>query len=187
MLGFIGRWAASKGMKLLPSWIGIDKTTAQTDIVTQGFKVGSVTQSNSDVSTEQTNHNKVISQTPTAATPQDYETPVNVIWRNFAFTPFNVFGFSPTPPFSVFGFSPTQAFSVFGFSPTKAFSVFGFSPTVAFTVFGFSPTTPFSVFGFSPTSDIWNRHCTAANRAAGVCTGTGCSAAGSGSTSGCPQ
>jgi hypothetical protein len=180
MLGFIGRWAASKGMKLLPSWIGIDKTTAQTDIVTQGFKVGSVTQSDSDVSTEQTNHNKVISQTPIAATPQDYETPVNVTWRNFAFTPFSVFSFSP---FSVFGFSP---FAVFGFSP---FSVFGFSP---FAVFGFSPFavfgfSPFSVFSFAPSSTIWNRHCTASDRAAGVCTGTGCSGAASGSTTGCPQ
>lgn len=74
----------------------------------------------------------------------------------FAFTPFSVFGFSPTPPFSVFGFSPTPPFSVFGFSPfnvfgfspTPPFSVFGFSP---FNVFGFSPTPPFSVFGFSPT------------------------------------
>jgi hypothetical protein len=145
MLGFIGRWAASKGMKLLPSWIGTDKTTAQTQIVTEGFKVGAVTQSNSDVSSEAANHNKVISQTPAAASAQDYETPVNLTWRNFSFTPFSVFGFSP---FNVFGFSP---FNVFGFSPTEPFSVFGFSPTEPFSVFGFSPTPPFNVFGFSPT------------------------------------
>jgi hypothetical protein len=122
MLGFIGRWAASKGMKLLPSWIGTDKTTAQTQIVAEGFKVGTVTQSNSDVSSEAANHNKVISQTPAAISAQDYETSINLTWRNFSFTPFSVFGFSP---FNVFGFSPT--FGVFGFSPT--FSVFGFSPT----------------------------------------------------------
>lgn len=145
MLGFIGRWAASKGMKILPNWVGVDKTTAQTDIVTQGFKVGTVTQSDSTDSAQQNNHNKVISQSPTAATPQDYETPVNITWRSFSFTPFSVFSFSPFgvfgfSPFSVFGFSP---FSVFGFSP---FSVFGFSP---FSVFGFSP---FSVFSFSPVS-----------------------------------
>ena len=164
MIGYIGRWAASKGMKILPSWIGTDKTTAQTDIVAQGFKVGTVTQSDSSDSAEQNNNNKVISQTPAATTPQDYETPVNVTWRNFAFTPFSVFGFSP-------------------------FNVFGFSPTPPFSVFGFSPTPPFSVFGFSPTSQngIWNRHCTAADRAAGSCSGTACSAFGSGSASGCPQ
>jgi len=145
MLGFIGRWAASKGMKLLPSWIGIDKTTAQTDIVTQGFKVGTVTQSDSADAAQLNNHNKVISQAPVAATPQDYETLVDVTWRNFSFTPFSVFSFSP---FSVFGFSP---FSVFGFSPL---GVFGFSP---FSVFSFSPFSvfsfsPFSVFSFSPFS-----------------------------------
>jgi hypothetical protein len=145
MLGFIGRWAASKGMKLLPNWIGVDKTTAQTDIVAQGFKVGTVTQSDSTDAAQVNNHNKVISQTPAAATPQDYETSVNVTWRSFSFTPFSVFSFSPFgvfgfSPFSVFGFSP---FSVFGFSP---FSVFGFSP---FAVFGFSP---FSVFSFSPVT-----------------------------------
>ena len=145
MLGFIGRWAASKGMKLLPNWVGVDKTTAQTQIVTQGFTVGTVTKSDSDVSTEKDNNNKVISQTPTANTAQNYETPVNITWRNFSFTPFSVFSFSP---FSVFGFSP---FGVFGFSP---FAVFGFSP---FAVFGFSPFavfgfSPFSVFSFSPVS-----------------------------------
>jgi hypothetical protein len=129
MLGFIGRWAASKGMKLLPNWIGVDKTTAQTDIVAQGFKVGTVTQSDSTDAAQVNNHNKVISQTPAAATPQDYETSVNVTWRSFSFTPFSVFSFSP---FGVFGFSP---FSVFGFSP---FAVFGFSP---FSVFSFSPVT----------------------------------------------
>ena len=137
MLGFIGRWAASKGMKLLPSWIGVDKTIAQTQIVTEGFKVGTVTQSDSAVSTELANHNKVIYQTPAATTAQDYETAVNITWRNFSFTPFSVFGFSP---FNVFGFSPVTPFSVFGFSPTTPFSVFGFSPTPAFSVFGFSPS-----------------------------------------------
>jgi len=69
----------------------------------------------------------------------------------FSFTPFAVFGFSPTPPFAVFGFSPTPPFGVFGFSPTPPFGVFGFSPT--FGVFGFSPT--FGVFGFSPTFSVF--------------------------------
>ena len=145
MLGFIGRWAASKGMKILPNWIGVDKTTAQTQIVSEGFVVGTVTQSNSDVSSEQSNNNKVISQTPAASTAQNYETPVDITWRSFSFAPFSVFSFSP---FGVFGFSP---FSVFGFSP---FSVFTFSP---FSVFAFSPFSvftfsPFSVFSFSPVS-----------------------------------
>ena len=107
MLGWIGRWAQSKGMKLLPSWLGVDKTTAQSQIVTEGFTVGTITESPSDVAAELANHNKVISQTPTSATAQDYETPVNITWRNFAFTPFSVFGFSPTPPFAVKSIEPS--------------------------------------------------------------------------------
>ena len=114
MLGWIGRWAQSKGMKLLPSWLGVDKTTAQSQIVTEGFVVGTVTESASADSAELANHNKVISQTPASATAQDYETPVNITFRTFSFTPFSVFGFSPVEPFNVFGFSP---FNVFGFSP----------------------------------------------------------------------
>lgn len=144
MLGWIGRWAQSKGMKLLPNWLGVDKTTAQTAVVTEGFTLGTVTQSDSTVAAEAANHNKIISQSPASGTAQDYETTVNLTWRNFSFTPFSfspvVFGFSP------FGFSPV----VFGFSPITtvfAFSpvVFGFSPIAA--VFGFSPV----VFSFSPT------------------------------------
>jgi hypothetical protein len=157
MLGWIGRWAQSKGMKLLPSWLGVDKTTAQSQIVTEGFTVGTITESPSDVAAELANHNKVISQTPTSATEQDYETPVNITWRNFAFTPFSVFGFSPTPPFAVFGFSP---FNVFGFSP---FSVFGFSPT-------------------PPGGDPVGSKCTAADVAAGpsYCNFVNCCGGGSG-------
>jgi hypothetical protein len=171
MLGWIGRWAQSKGMKLLPSWLGVDKTTAQAQIVAEGFAVGTLTESTSDVAAELANHNKVISQTPAAATAQDYETPVNITFRTFSFTPFSVFGFSPTPPFGVFGFSP---FTVFGFSP---FTVFGFSP---FNVFGFSP---FTVFGFSPSPEnAVGSLCTAADVAAGpsYCNFTNCCGGGSG-------
>jgi len=144
MLGWIGRWAASKGMKLLPNWVGVDKTTAQTSVVSEGFTLGTVTQSDSSTAADASSHNKIISQVPAATTAQEYETTVNLTWRNFTFTPFGfspsppVFRFSPSPP--VFGFSPTP---VFGFSPTPP--VFGFSPT---PVFGFSPTT---AFGFSPS------------------------------------
>ena len=69
----------------------------------------------------------------------------------FSFSPFSVFGFSPTPPFAVFGFSPAPPFGVFGFSPAPPFGVFGFSPV--FNVFGFSPV--FSVFGFSPVFSVF--------------------------------
>ena len=163
MLGWIGRWAQSKGMKLLPSWLGVDKTTAQSQIVTEGFVVGTVTESASADSAELANHNKVISQTPASATAQDYETPVNITFRTFSFTPFSVFGFSPVEPFNVFGFSP--------------FTVFGFSP---FTVFGFSP---FNVFGFSPVGgEPVGSQCTAADVAAGpsYCNFTNCCGGGSG-------
>lgn len=172
MLGWIGRWAQSKGMKLLPSWLGVDKTTAQTQIVTEGFTVGNVTQSDSSDSAEQSNHNKVISQSPTATTAQDYETPVDITWRNFSFTPFAVFGFSP---FNVFGFSPTPPFNVFGFSPVPPFNVFGFSPVPPFTVFGFSPTPP----AVGPYTK-----CTSADVVAGpsYCNFTNCCGAGSGAS-----
>ncbi len=173
MLGWIGRWAQSKGMKLLPSWLGVDKTTAQSQIVAEGFAVGTLTESTSDVAAELANHNKVIAQTPAASTTQDYETPVNITFRTFSFTPFSVFGFSPTPPFAVFGFSP---FTVFGFSP---FTVFGFSP---FTVFGFSP---FTVFGFSPVAETGPyTRCTSADVAAfpSFCNFSNCCGAGSGAS-----
>lgn len=186
MLGWIGRWAQSKGMKLLPSWLGVDKTTVQTQIVSEGFTVGTVTQADSSDSAQQANHNLVIDQSPAAATAQDYETPVNITWRNFAFTPFSVFGFSPAPPFGVFGFSPAPPFTVFGFSPAPPFTVFGFSPTPPFTVFGFSPTPPFTVFGFSPTPPDVGPYtkCTAADVAAGpsYCNFLNCCGAGSGAS-----
>lgn len=172
MLGWIGRWAQSKGMKLLPSWLGVDRTTAEAQVVSEGFVVGTVTASPSGDSAQQANHNKIIDQSPAAATAQDYETPVNLTYRTFSFT-----------PFSVFGFSPVQPFSVFGFSPTPPFTVFGFSPTLPFTVFGFSPTLPFTVFGFSPTiSGTGGTRCTSADVAAGpsYCNFTNCCGAGSG-------
>lgn len=129
MLGFIGRWAQSKGMKILPDWLGYNKDTVQANVIAEGFTVGQFVQSNSDLQSEETNHNKVISQSPTASTLQDYETPVDLTWRNFAFTPFSVFGFSP---FGVFSFTP----------PPPPPPYFKWNPPLFLSTFSFAPAPP---------------------------------------------
>lgn len=129
MFGKLVKFVIKKGMKLIPSFIGKTSAQAQTDLVSEGFQVGTVSTTSSGDPAELANDGKVVSQTPAVTTPADYESSVDLEIRSFSFTPFGVFGFSP---FTVFGFSP---FGVFGFSP---FGVFGFSP---FRVFGFSPTT----------------------------------------------
>lgn len=118
MLGFIGRWAQSKGMKIVPSWLGTNKDVVQPLIIANGFAVGSVTQINSTNAADETKHNTVTAQSPVSTTLSDYETPINYEWTSFTFTPFSVFGFSP---FGVFGFSP---FSVFSFTPAPYFKYY---------------------------------------------------------------
>jgi hypothetical protein len=116
MLGLIGRWAQSKGMKLIPNWVGVNKNTAATQIVTEGFVVGTAT----PVETHPTDDaaklplsNTVIATTPTANALVDYETVVNYTYQQFTFTPFGVFGFTPYgfTPFAVFGFSPFSPYT----------------------------------------------------------------------------
>jgi len=144
MFGKLVKYVVAKGMKILPNFIGRTSATAQSDVVSEGFIVGNVTESLSGDAGQQPYTGQVVDQNPSAATIANYETPVDLTIRTFSFAPFGVFGFSPFAvfsfaPFSVFSFTP---FSVFSFTP---FSVFSFTP---FKVFGFSP---FRVFGFSPT------------------------------------
>lgn len=124
MLGFIGRWAQSKGMKIIPNWIGTNKDSMPTEIINAGFAVGIANAVPSTDPADESKNNKVISTTPTANTLSDYETTVDYNWQQFTFTPFGVFGFSP---FGVFSFSP---FGVFTFSPATFF--FTFTPFYPF-------------------------------------------------------
>ena len=134
MLGFIGRWAQSKGMKIIPNWIGTNKDSMPTEIANAGFTSGTATAVPSSDPADESKNDKVISTTPAATTLSDYETTVDYSFQQFSFTPFGVFSFSP---FGVFSFSP---FGVFSFSP---FGVFSFSP---FAVFSFSPASFFFTF-----------------------------------------
>jgi len=155
MLGFLGKWAGSKGMGKIPNLIGLNKNQARQALQDAGFNYGN---ENEEIQSDESLTNKVKSQGRPHNDLVDYETSVDYIIHTFSFTPFSVFGFSP---FNVFGFSPTppEAFSVFGFSPTppEAFSVFGFSPTPpeAFSVFGFSPTPPESACPTCPDPGSW--------------------------------
>jgi hypothetical protein len=109
-------------MKVLTSFLGIDKTLAQTQIVSEGFTVGTVTQSDSTDSAEGPNHNKVISQSPPSLSLIDYDSPINITWRNFSFTP-AAFSFTPAPPFSFTPeFSFTPAPPEFSFTPAFSFA-----------------------------------------------------------------
>jgi len=124
ILGFFG-----KGMKVLTSFLGVDKTVAQTQIVSEGFTVGTVTQSDSSDSAEGPNHNKVISQLPTASSLLDYESEINITWRNFSFT--------PTP----YSFTPGgYSFTPFSFTP-YSFTPYSFTP-YSFTPYSFTPVPP---------------------------------------------
>lgn len=158
MLGSFGLWASSKGMKVVTNYVGMTKATAESTIISDGFKIGTETAQAYTDAADQGKDGKIVSQIPPAGNLAGYESNVDLTYGTFTFTPFSVFGFSPFgvfgfAPFNVFGFVPFTvfgfSFSVFGFVPFTvfgfSFSVFGFVP---FTVFGFS----FSVFGFSPFS-----------------------------------
>ena len=134
ILGFFG-----KGMKILLSFIGVDKTIAQTQIVSEGFTVGTVTQSDSADPAQLSDHNKVISQTPAATTLIDYETPVNITWRNFSFSPYS---------FTPYAFTPqAYSFTPFTFTPNYSFTPYAFTP-YAFTPYAFTPAAQSSYYAY---------------------------------------
>jgi hypothetical protein len=156
MLGSFGLWASSKGMKSVSNLVGQTRANAKTQIVSDGFIVGTETAQNYTNAADADKNDKIVSQTPSAGTLAQYESSIDISYGVFNFTPFGVFGFTPT--FGVFGFTPTfnvfsfTPFNVFSFTPFSvfgfAFSVFGFTP---FSVFGFA----FSVFGFTPTFAVF--------------------------------
>jgi beta-lactam-binding protein with PASTA domain len=105
MIGSFGLWSSSKGMKTVSNLVGLDRDVAKTQIVTDGFVVGTETAFNTSDYNEASNNNKVRSQDPASGTLFTYELPVSIEYTVFAFAPF---GFSP---FTVFGFSPFGFFN----------------------------------------------------------------------------
>lgn len=99
MIGSFGLWSSSKGMKVVSNLVGMTRTNASTQIVNDGFSIGTETAYNSSNPSEASLHDTIRSQDPVAGTLFTYELPINVVYTSFSF--FSVFGFSP---FSVFSF-----------------------------------------------------------------------------------
>jgi len=164
MLGFIGRWAASKGMVAVPNLIGLLNTAAQTAITNSGLIYGS---SSTTTTGDSALADKVASQTPTSGTLADYESSVSFVYYNYVpvapfFPPFFPPTFTPTPSFPFFPptFIPTPSFPFFPpsfpfFPPSFPF----FPPSFPF----FPPSFPFVPPSFpffppsfpSPTTYYW--------------------------------
>jgi hypothetical protein len=126
-------------MKVLTSFLGVDKTVAQTQIVSEGFTVGTVTQSDSSDSAEGPNHNKVIIQSPVSSSLIDYDSPISITWRNFSFTPysFTPYSFTPGPySFTPFSFTP-YSFTPYSFTP-YSFTPYSFTPAPAEKYFSYA-------------------------------------------------
>jgi hypothetical protein len=141
ILGFFG-----KGMRVLSSYLGVDKTLAQTQIVSEGFTVGTVTQSDSTNSADEADHNKVISQSPVSGSLLDYESLVNITWRNFSFTP-APYSFTPGPySFTPFAFTP-YSFTPYSFTP-YSFTPYSFTP-YSFTPYSFTPLPTTNTYSFT--------------------------------------
>lgn len=116
MIGSFGLWSSSKGMKVVSNLVDQTRDDAKATIVSDGFIVGTETPFASSDPADASKHNKVRSQDPLSGVLFTYELPINIVYTQFGFTPFGVFGFSPTFG-GVFAF-----FGVFNFG----FSVFGF-------------------------------------------------------------
>jgi hypothetical protein len=152
MLGSFGLWASSKGMKVVTDYVGMTKSTAESQIVTDGFILGTETAQQYTDAADQSKDGKIVSQTPVAGQSAPYESSIDLTYGVFNFTAFSVFSFFGVfnfTPFGVFNFTP---FSVFNFTPFAVFNFFGVFNFTPFTVFNFSffvfSFTPFSVFGF---------------------------------------
>ena len=133
----IGRGNKGSRKNSVPNLVGVDKTTAETNLTNAGFNY-----STTNVNTGDTGqNNKIKTQSIPAGEVKPIGTTVNLENQTFSFAPFGAFGFTP------FGFTPVSSFSflTFGFTP------FGFTPFGAFgfTPFGFTP-----VFAFSPPKCI---------------------------------
>jgi len=131
MLGFIGRWAASKGMVSVPNLIGLLNTAAQTAIANSGLAFSSSSTTNTGDSGLA---NKVASQTPTSGTLANYESSVSFVYYNYVAPPFFPF----FPPFFPPYFAPVAPFFPPYFAPAPFFPPY-FAPA-AFPSFSSMPT-----------------------------------------------
>lgn len=142
VLGFFG-----KGMKVLTSFLGVDKTIAQTQIVSEGFTLGTVTEINSTNPSDELDHNKVILQSPISGSLVDYESPISINWRSFTFTPapysFTPYSFTPGP----YSFTPF-AFTPYSFTP-YSFTPYSFTPPPVEKYFSYAYCQNNSLNGYS--------------------------------------
>jgi hypothetical protein len=121
MLGFIGRWAASKGMVSVPNLIGLLNTAAQTAIANSGLAFSSSSTTNTGDSGLA---NKVASQTPTAGTLANYESSVSFVYYTYVAPPFFPF----FPPFFPPYFAPAPFFPPY-FAPVTSATISNLSYT----------------------------------------------------------
>jgi hypothetical protein len=121
MLGFIGRWAASKGMVAVPNLIGLLNTAAQTAIANSGLTFSSSSTTNTGDSGLA---NKVASQTPTAGTLANYESSVSFVYYTYVAPPFFPF----FPPFFPPYFAPAPFFPPY-FAPVTSATISNLSYT----------------------------------------------------------
>ena len=141
----LGRGNKGSRKNSVPNVVGVEKTTAETNLTNAGF----VYNTTNENTTNAGQNNTIKSQSVAAGEVQAVGTNVNLVNYTFSFTPFGAFGFTPFgfTPFGAFGFTP------FGFTP---FGAFGFTP-FGFTPFGFTPVfsfSPMTTFNFTPPSCV---------------------------------
>ncbi len=153
-------------MRVLSSYLGVDKTLAQTQIVSEGFTVGTVTQSNSTNSADEADHNKVILQSPASGSLLDYESSIDITWRNFSFTP-APYSFTPGPySFTPFAFTP-YSFTPYSFTP-YSFTPYSFTPAPVEKYFSYAYCQNGDVNGYSGMSLSISGYATIAEACAGT-------------------
>ena len=132
MLGWLGKWAGSKGMGKIPNLIGLTKQQARETLQNAGFNYGLESE---EVQGNESLTNKVKSQGKAHNDLVDYETSVDYVIHTFTFTPYS---FTPTYSFTpmTYSFTPVS----YSFTP----QVYSFTPQVySFTpqVYSFTPMT----------------------------------------------
>jgi len=108
----IGRGNKGSRKNSIPNLVGVDKTTAETDLTNAGFNYSTTNVNTSDTG----QNNKIKTQSIPAGEVKPIGTTVNLENQTFSFTPFGAFGFTP---FGAFGFTPFGFTPVFAFSPPK--------------------------------------------------------------------
>jgi hypothetical protein len=116
----IGRGNKGSRKNSIPNLVGVDKTTAETNLTNAGFNYSTTNVNTGDNG----QNNKIKTQSIPAGEVKPIGTTVNLENQTFSFAPFGAFGFTP------FGFTP------FGFTP------FGFTPVSSFSFITFGALTP---------------------------------------------